>query len=46
VDLRAAGRPAIPTARIPKFEVNTVADIGRIYDGVFFIDRMSRATRG
>jgi erythromycin esterase len=46
VDLRAAGRPAIPTARIPKFEANTVADIGRIYDGIFFIDQMSRATRG
>ena len=46
VDLRAPGRPAIPTARIPKFEANTVADIGRIYDGVFFIDRMARATRG
>ena len=35
VDLRAPGRPAIPTARIPKFEANTVADIGRIYDGSF-----------
>jgi erythromycin esterase len=46
VDLRAPGRPAIATARVPKFEANTVADIGRIYDGVFFIDRMSRATRG
>jgi len=46
VDLRASGRPAIPTARIPKFEANTVADIGRIYDGVFFIDQMHRATRG
>jgi erythromycin esterase len=46
LDLRAPGRTAIPTARIPKFEANTVADIGRIYDGVFFIDRMSRATRG
>jgi len=46
VNLRAPGRPAIATARIPKFEANTVADIGRIYDGVFFIDRMARATRG
>jgi erythromycin esterase-like protein len=46
VDLRAAGRPPIPTARIPKFDTNTVADIGRIYDGVFFIDQMHRATRG
>jgi len=45
VDLRAPGRPAIPTARIPKFEANTVADIGRIYDGIFFIDHMNRATR-
>jgi erythromycin esterase-like protein len=45
VDLRAPGRPVIPTARIPKFEANTVADIGRIYDGVFFIDHMQRATR-
>lgn len=46
VDLRAPGRPAIATARIPKFEAITVADIGRIYDGVFFIDRTTRATRG
>jgi erythromycin esterase len=46
VDLRAPGRPPIATARIPKFEANTVADIGRIYDGVFFIDQMRRATRG
>jgi erythromycin esterase len=46
VDLRAPGRPAIATARIPKFETITVADIGRIYDGVFFIDQMHRATHG
>jgi erythromycin esterase len=46
VDLRGPGRPPIPTARIPKFDAITVADIGRIYDGVFFIDRMSRATHG
>lgn len=43
VDLRGA-RPAIPSARIPKFEPVTLSDIGGIYDGVFFIDRMARAT--
>ena len=35
---------AVQTVRIPKFESITVSDIGRIYDGLFFIDRMAPAT--
>ena len=46
VDLRGTKdkRPSIPTARIPKFETASVPDIAAIYDGVFFIDHMARAT--
>jgi erythromycin esterase len=30
--------------RAPKFDINALADPGRLYDGVFFIDRMAPAT--
>jgi erythromycin esterase len=51
VDLRAAmDDPASPmqvnqSIRLPKYESNSIAQAGRIYDGLFFIDRMARATR-
>ena len=32
------------TVRIPKFETIQVPDVGRIYDGIFFVDQMSAAT--
>lgn len=49
LDLRAAD-PALPirnsiAARMPKYESNTIADPGCIYDGIFYIDRMEAATR-
>jgi erythromycin esterase len=31
--------------RLPKYDVNTISDVGRIYDGIFYIDQMARATR-
>jgi hypothetical protein len=30
--------------RAPKFDVNTLAEPGHLYDGIFFIDRMAAAT--
>ena len=33
------------TLRLPKYDANTVADPSRVYDGIFYIDRMARATR-
>lgn len=51
VDLRgAAADPRNPmhaaqSIRMPKYDSNTVTDAGRIYDGLFYIDRMARATR-
>jgi erythromycin esterase len=31
--------------RTPKFDINVVSDVGRIYDGMFFIDQMAAASR-
>jgi erythromycin esterase-like protein len=51
VDFRASQRDrqnpmrAPQTIRIPKFENNTIPDVGHVYDGIFFIDRMSPATK-
>jgi erythromycin esterase len=51
VDFRASKKDrrnpmrAAQTIRIPKFESHTIPDVGHIYDGIFFIDRMSPATR-
>jgi erythromycin esterase len=36
---------ASQSVRAPKFVSNRIADIGRVYDGLFYIDRMARATR-
>jgi hypothetical protein len=33
------------TVRLPKYEINTIPDISRVYSGIFYIDRMARATR-
>ena len=43
MDLRGLRMPV--SARLPKYDSNTVADIGRVYGGLFYIDRMARATR-
>jgi erythromycin esterase len=45
VDLRTLDSRAAVSVRLPKFDVNTVADPGRIYGGIFYIDQMTRATR-
>lgn len=45
VDLRAPGAHIPMTVRLPKFDANTVTDVGRIYGGIFYIDQMARATR-
>ncbi len=51
VDFRAQeGDPRNPlrasqSIRLPKYDSNTIADVGRIYDGIFYIDQMARATR-
>jgi hypothetical protein len=46
VDFRGAGGAfnAPISIRLPKYDVNTVADVGRIYDGIFYINQMARAT--
>jgi erythromycin esterase len=45
VDLRGLDPRQSVIARLPKYDVNTVTDMGRIYGGLFYIDRMARATR-
>jgi erythromycin esterase-like protein len=51
VDFRALdGEPRHPmrasqSIRLPKYDSNMIADVNRIYDGIFYIDRMARATR-
>lgn len=44
MDFRNLGKDAI-SIRLPKYDCNTIADVGRIYNGLFYIDRMARATR-
>jgi erythromycin esterase len=47
VDFRAQDgglRHPVPI-RLPKYEVNTISDVSRIYSGLFYIDQMARATR-
>jgi erythromycin esterase len=41
---RRSSMPSPQTVRIPKFATNTISEVSRVYDGLFFIDRMSRAT--
>lgn len=43
VDFRGLDDPV--SLRLPKYEVNTVPDPGRVYNGIFYIGRMARATR-
>ncbi|HEY1876078.1 MAG TPA: erythromycin esterase family protein, partial [Rhizomicrobium sp.] len=45
MDLRTLDRRQSVSARLPKYDVNTVTDVSRIYGGIFYIDRMARATR-
>jgi erythromycin esterase-like protein len=45
VDLHGMKSPDPVTVRLPKYDVNTVADVSRIYSGIFYIDQMARATR-
>jgi erythromycin esterase len=45
LDLRTLGSRESVSARLPKYDVNTVTDVGRIYGGLFYIDQMARATR-
>ena len=45
VDFRRLDTSGPISMRLPKYDVNTVTDVGRIYSGVFYIDRMARATR-
>ena len=45
VDIRTLDSRASVSVRLPKYDVNTVTNLGRIYDGIFYIDRMARATR-
>lgn len=43
VDFRGLNDPV--TVRLPKYDANIVSDVGRVYSGIFYIDRMARATR-
>ncbi len=45
VDLRTLDSRASVTVRLPKYDVNTVTDVGHIYSGIFYVDQMARATR-
>lgn len=45
VDLRTLNSRESVSARLPKYDINTVTDVGRIYGGLFYIDQMARATR-
>jgi hypothetical protein len=44
VDLRNLDRSDAIPARLPKYDLNIVTDLGRIYSGIFYIDQMARAT--
>ena len=44
LDLRAGKIPPL-SARIPKYDSNDIADAGRVYDGIFYIDQMAPATK-
>ena len=43
LDLRALHAPL--SARMPKYEGNAIADPSRVYDGIFYIDRMDAAIK-
>jgi erythromycin esterase len=49
LDFRAAS-PSLPirhplSARAPKYDTGSVPDIGKVYDGLFYIDQMTSATK-
>ncbi|HEX4370946.1 MAG TPA: erythromycin esterase family protein [Rhizomicrobium sp.] len=45
VDLRSLDSHTSVSVRLPKYDANTVTDMGRIYGGLFYVDQMARATR-
>ncbi len=51
IDFRASAKgPRNPlrapqSIRLPKYVSNRIANVGRIYDGLLYIDQMKRATR-
>ena len=45
IDLHSLGSRDPVSVRLPKYDVNTIIGLDRIYDGIFFIDQMKRATR-
>ena len=45
VDLRTLNSRESVSARLPKYDINTVTDVGRICGGLFYVDQMARATR-
>jgi erythromycin esterase len=45
IDLRNLDIGDPISMRVPKYDLNTVTNLGRIYSGIFYIDRMARATR-
>jgi erythromycin esterase len=45
MDLRTLDSRMSVSARLPKYDVNTISNVGRIYGGIFYIDQMARATR-
>ena len=36
---------SVQSMRIPKYDINTLPDLTKAFDAVFFIDRMAPATR-
>jgi hypothetical protein len=45
VDFRTLDGHEAMSIRLPKYDSNTITDVGRIYNGLFYIDQMARATR-
>jgi erythromycin esterase len=45
LDFRALNLRHSLSVRLPKYDSNTITDLGRIYNGLFYIDHMARATR-
>lgn len=45
MDLRTLTQTGAVSVRLPKYDINAIPDVGRIYGGLFYIDRMARATR-
>jgi erythromycin esterase len=45
LNLQAPGLPGPLLVRAPKFDVNTVADLAAVYDGLIFVDQMQAPKR-